>query len=106
MIATIDIKAELGAFCNASECQDKPGRSCELKGFHPVDYPFDKQPGERGGRRSLLSSVALPIAISICSLPGNQKGPRRNSARSQIPQRLLKTLLAIAFGSDQSYVVG
>ena len=31
-----------GLACDTLECQEKPGRSCELKGVHLVDYPFDK----------------------------------------------------------------
>ena len=37
------------------------------------------------GTRSLHSRTARKIGMSSCSLPGNEKRPRRNSARSQIP---------------------
>jgi hypothetical protein len=39
---------------------------------------------KRRGKRILLSSAALKIETSTCSLPRNEKGPRSNPARRQI----------------------
>src|ERR1019366_1954766 len=60
---------------------------CDGAGNSRMSAGGDTRATERPGKRSWLSSAVLQIAILTCSMPGNSKGPQRNSSRSRMPLR-------------------